>query len=73
MWQDWVDPKNADVIRACDFVGLDAYPFFEGSTINDAPSTFWSAVEKTRAVVSNVSPGKWYICCFRIVWRQYLT
>ena len=50
---------NTDVIKASDFIGLDAYPYFQDAAIGDASNTFWSAVDATRNVVNSVSPGKW--------------
>ncbi|CAD0082586.1 unnamed protein product [Aureobasidium vineae] len=38
---------------------LDAYPYFEGSSIENASNAFWSAINKVRGVVDKVSPGKW--------------
>jgi exo-beta-1,3-glucanase (GH17 family) len=58
-WGAWVDGANTAVIKASDFLGVDAYPYFEGSTIEDASSTFWTAINKVRNVVDKVSPGKW--------------
>ncbi|THW05054.1 glycoside hydrolase [Aureobasidium pullulans] len=58
-WTAWVDGANTEVIKASDFIGLDAYPYFEGSSIENASNTFWSAINKVRSVVDKVSPGKW--------------
>ncbi|KAG9519173.1 glycoside hydrolase, partial [Aureobasidium melanogenum] len=58
-WTAWVDSANAEVITASDFIGLDAYPYFEGSSIDQASNTFWSAISRVRGVVDKVSPGKW--------------
>jgi exo-beta-1,3-glucanase (GH17 family) len=58
-WTSWVKPENAEVIKASDFIGLDAYPYFEGSSIENASNAFWSAINKVRGVVDKVSPGKW--------------
>ena len=27
-WNAWVNPANTAVIKACDFIGLDGYPYF---------------------------------------------
>jgi len=58
-WTAWVDNNNKAVIQACDFIGLDAYPYFQNAAIGDASATFWSAVDATRNQVNAVSPGKW--------------
>jgi len=56
-WTAWVDSANEDVIRACDFVGTDGYPYFQGSVIQDGANTFWKSVQDTRDVVQRVKPG----------------
>ncbi|KAK4561441.1 hypothetical protein LTR86_004759 [Recurvomyces mirabilis] len=58
-WTAWVDDNNKAVIEASDFIGLDAYPYFQNSKISDASAVFWSAVDATRNQVNAVSPGKW--------------
>lgn len=50
---------NAPVIQACDFVGNDAYPYWQGSTTADAAATFWAAMNQVRDVVNHVKPGTW--------------
>ena len=52
-------PENAPVIQACDFVGTDGYPYYQGASINDGFNTFWSSVDATRNAVNNVKPGTW--------------
>ena len=34
-WTAWVDPANPTVISACDWIGMDAYPYFQ-STVSNA-------------------------------------
>lgn len=58
-WTAWVDGANADVIRAADFIGMDGYPYFQGSSIEDAANVFWQSVDATRNAVNQISPGKW--------------
>jgi len=58
-WTAWVDSANTDVIKACDFVGNDAYPYWQGSTIDSSSGTFWDAMNQVRDVVNNVKPGTW--------------
>jgi len=35
------------------------YPYFQGSSIASASTTFWNSVIATRNAVNAVSPGKW--------------
>ncbi|KAL9629044.1 MAG: hypothetical protein Q9204_005502 [Flavoplaca sp. TL-2023a] len=58
-WTAWVDPKNEDVIRACDFVGHDGYPYWEGASVEGGLNAFRTNLEKTRSVVNRVKPGTW--------------
>lgn len=56
-WTAWVDSANTAVIEASDFLGNDAYAYFEGDSIDNgaASDAYWAAVERVR----NVSQGKW--------------
>ncbi|KAF2104504.1 glycoside hydrolase family 17 protein [Rhizodiscina lignyota] len=56
-WTAWVNGANTDVIKACDFVGNDAYPYWQGSTISQSSDVFWTAMNQTRDVVNKVKPG----------------
>ncbi|KAI7213419.1 glycoside hydrolase [Hortaea werneckii] len=58
-WTAWVDDANKAVITASDFIGLDGYPYFQSSSIEDAYNVFWDSVTATRNQVNEVSPGKW--------------
>ncbi|KAI4265961.1 MAG: hypothetical protein L6R38_009056 [Xanthoria sp. 2 TBL-2021] len=58
-WTAWVDPKNEDVIRACDFVGHDGYPYWEGVSVEQGLNAFRNNLEKTRNAVNRVKPGTW--------------
>ncbi|MCJ1368547.1 hypothetical protein MMC16_007691 [Acarospora aff. strigata] len=58
-WTAWVDPANTAVIEACDFVGMDGYPYYQNANINDAYNVFWESVQRTRDVVNRVKPGTW--------------
>lgn len=51
-WTAWVDPANKAVIDAVDWLGNDAYPYWEGVSIENGASSnaYWAAVEKVRAV-----------------------
>jgi len=54
-WTAWVNASNAAVIEAVDFLGNDAYPYFQDTSIDDANGVYWEAVNNVRAV----SQGKW--------------
>ncbi|KAI9759010.1 MAG: hypothetical protein M4579_002673 [Chaenotheca gracillima] len=58
-WTAWVDGANTDVIKACDFIGTDGYPYFQNANINDGYNVFWESVQNVRDTVNKVSPGKW--------------
>lgn len=49
----WVLPENAPVIAASDFIGHNAFPYFETTkpnAIEQAVENFWSALRKTDSV-----------------------
>lgn len=58
-WTAWVRPENEVVIRACDFVGTDGYPYWQDSSPQQASDVFWKSVNDVRAVVDRVKPGTW--------------
>ena len=58
-WTAWVDPKNTAVIKACDFVGTDGYPYFQNAARKDSYNVFWDSIKATRSVVDRVKPGTW--------------
>lgn len=52
-WTAWVNSSNDAVINHVDFLGVDAYPYFEttlDNSIANANSTFFSAYDNTKAV-----------------------
>jgi len=52
-WTAWVNGSNVDVINACDFLGVDAYPYFqntEANSIEDGYSVFFQAYNNTLGV-----------------------
>lgn len=52
----WVNSSNAAVIPACDFIGMDAYPYFqttEANSIQNGNSTFWAAYDATVAAAGS--------------------
>jgi glucan endo-1,3-beta-D-glucosidase len=49
-WTAWVDGANKAVVDAVDFVGMDAYPYFQSTfpnSIDNAQSLFWDAYQAT--------------------------
>ncbi|PNS18041.1 hypothetical protein CAC42_4000 [Sphaceloma murrayae] len=56
-WTAWVDGVNDVVTQACDFVGLDGYPYFEAARIENAGKVFMRSLRRTRAHTSQVKPG----------------
>lgn len=56
-WTVWVKAENEVLVRACDFVATDGYPYFQGSAIENAAEVFWKSVDDVRAVVNRVKPG----------------
>jgi len=53
-WTAWVNSSNSDVIAAVDFLGVDAYPYYESTdtlpnTIANSNTTFWDAWHMTKA------------------------
>jgi len=55
-WTAWVNSSNDAVISACDFIGMDAYPYFQttdANSIANANATFWAAYDATVAAVGS--------------------
>ena len=53
-WTAWVNDSNRAVVDACDWIGVDAYPYFETSEdngIENANRLFTRAIDQTRAHV----------------------
>ncbi|KAL9531892.1 putative glucan endo-1,3-beta-glucosidase [Sphaerulina musiva] len=55
----WTNSANDDVIKACDFIGMDAYPYWQGSSIEDAYNVFFQAYQETKNHVQSVGSGAW--------------
>lgn len=54
-WTAWVNGSNDAVINAVDWVGMDAYPFFQSTMSNgigEGKSLFFDAYDQTMAAVS---------------------
>ncbi|KAL3424698.1 glucan 1,3-beta-glucosidase [Phlyctema vagabunda] len=61
-WTAWVDPANVAVIKACDFVGTDAYPYFQNTEANGidvAGDLFFDSLQRVRDTVQNAGSGAW--------------
>jgi len=54
-WTAWVNASNYDVTRACDFIGLDAYPYFEYQTDNSIQNGNTSFFRAYNWTVGNVT------------------
>lgn len=55
-WTAWVNGSNSAVVDACDFIGLDAYPYFQNSesnAVSSGNSLFFSAFDATTAAVGS--------------------
>lgn len=58
-WTAWVDGANDAVIQACDFVGMDGYPYWQNVAIDDAYNTFFESYQNTLNHVQSVKAGTW--------------
>ncbi|SMQ48864.1 unnamed protein product [Zymoseptoria tritici ST99CH_1A5] len=56
-WNAWVNPGTDVVTKACDFVGMDAYPYWQGARIEDAHDVFMKTLKDTRDHVNSVKNG----------------
>ncbi|KAI1095857.1 glycoside hydrolase family 17 protein [Rostrohypoxylon terebratum] len=57
-WTAWYNGTNQPVIDACDWIGMDAYPYFQDSMPNDisqAKSLFQDALSKTQQAAGGKS------------------
>ena len=52
-WTAWVNTENTEVIQACDFVGTDAYPYYQSIDISGASAAFWDAIDQVNSAVSS--------------------
>lgn len=56
----WFDAANTAVIRACDFIGVDIYPYFQSDVdngIDNARGLFASAIAQAQATVAAALAG----------------
>ncbi|KAH7333129.1 glycoside hydrolase superfamily [Rhexocercosporidium sp. MPI-PUGE-AT-0058] len=57
----WFNASNSAVVRACDFVGADIYPYFQtkqNNSIANAEKLFWEGVEQVKTAVGKASVGR---------------
>lgn len=63
IWVGHVDTYNAwnassaDLINAVDFVGVDAYPYWQGVTPDQGQSTFQKAIDETLGFINQYNPA----------------
>lgn len=53
-WTAWVNGTNQPVVDACDWIGMDAYPYFQdtqANSIENADTLFFDALAATRGAV----------------------
>ncbi|KUI62850.1 putative glucan endo-1,3-beta-glucosidase eglC [Cytospora mali] len=56
----WFDEANTDVIRACDFIGVDVYPYFQAEDnnhIDNARVLFDNAITQAKSTVTKALEG----------------
>ncbi|TVY33757.1 putative glucan endo-1,3-beta-glucosidase [Lachnellula occidentalis] len=61
-WTAWVDSANTAVIVASDFIGSDAYPYFQNTEANGIDvgyNLFFDSVQAVKDVVNSAHPGAW--------------
>jgi len=61
-WNAWTDGANTAVITACDFIGMDGYPYYQtgdANSIENAYNLFWDSVDAVRTTVENAGSGAW--------------
>lgn len=69
-WTAWVNGSNNAVIEACDWLGMDAYPYFQSTidnSIDVANSTFYDAYDAT--VGASMGKPVWVteVCVFNVL------
>lgn len=56
-WNAWTNGGNAAAIKACDFIGMDAYPYFQDASIARSKKVFFNALGATRKAAHAVKPN----------------
>jgi len=57
-WTAWVNPANNEVIKACDVIGMNGFPYWQGSTADQAEEVFFKSLTDTRNAVHSVGGKK---------------
>jgi len=55
-WNEFIDLGNAPVINACDIVYLNAFPYWQGQTIENATSSVFDSIMQAAGVIQSVNP-----------------
>jgi glucan endo-1,3-beta-D-glucosidase/glucan 1,3-beta-glucosidase len=50
-WTSWVDGANVDVIKACDVIVMNAFPYWQGAQVDGSQDVFQKAVSNTKAAI----------------------
>ncbi|PSS15010.1 glycoside hydrolase family 17 protein [Amorphotheca resinae ATCC 22711] len=53
-WTAWTNGQSTDVIKACDFIGTDGYPYYQtvnANSIDNASNLFWQSVQAVNDTV----------------------
>lgn len=58
-WTAWVNGANDQVTKACDFVGMDGYPYWQGASIDDAYNVFFQSYTDVKNHVQSIGSGAW--------------
>lgn len=48
-YTEWINSTNNAVIEACDFLGMDGYPYYQNKSIDVAEAVFTSDLKQTQA------------------------
>jgi len=52
-WTAWVDGANTAVIKACDWIGTDGYPYWQGDAESQGYNVFIQSVNNVKTAVAN--------------------
>jgi len=55
-WTSWVDGRNKLVIKACDVIVMNAFPYWQGAAVDAALGTFQRAITDTINAVGPTKP-----------------
>jgi len=55
-WTSWVNGANAPVIKACDVVIMNAFPYWQGVSVGGGLGTFKKAIANTRRAIGSKKP-----------------